>query len=157
MAASPCNVPRRGLPRRVWHGRTRAWHDAEAGSAITTLVLEEPETGFLQVRVQGHLLASGRVAVVEVTKAVAHANPLADAQAVFALLSFVELDADLARVVAAPGGAGLRALEGIHVASALRLGSEVEAFATYDSRQAAVAHAIGLRVEAPGAPLSESA
>lgn len=84
-------------------------------------------------------------------KAVARANPEADPQQVFALLSFVELDADLARIAGATGGSGLRALDAIHVASALRLGPEVEAFVTYDLRQATAASAAGLRVDAPGA------
>lgn len=68
-----------------------------------------------------------------------------------ALLAFVELDADLARIAGAVGGAGLRALDAIHVASALRLGPEIETFVTYDSRQATAARTAGLRVVAPGA------
>jgi len=112
--------------------------------------VEEPETRALHDLVRGRQLASSRVAVVEVVKAVARSNPQADPQAVFALLSFVELDADLARIAGSTGGAELRALDAIHVASALRLGSEVDAFVTYDSRQAAAARAAGLRVDAPG-------
>lgn len=120
-------------------------------SALTKLVVEEPETAALHDLVRGRRLASSRVAVVEVLKAVARANPDADPQAVLALLSFVELDADLARIAGSTGGAELRALDAIHVASALRLGSEVDAFVTYDSRQAAAARAAGLRVDALGA------
>ena len=90
------------------------------------------------------------MAVIEVAKAVARANPDADPQAVLALLTFVELDAELARAAAATGGAGLRALDAVHIASALRLGPEVERFVTYDSRQASAARAAGLRVDSPG-------
>lgn len=89
---------------------------------------------------------------MEVVKAVARANPDADPQPIFALLAFVELDADLARVAAATGGTGLRALDAIHVASAMRLGGEVDTFVTYDVRQASAAGAIGLHVDAPGSP-----
>ena len=88
--------------------------------------------------------------MVEVTKAVARANPTADPQPVLARLAFVELDAELARDAAASGGAMLRALDAIHLASAHRLGSEIEAFVTYDDRQAAAAKILGLTVEAPG-------
>jgi len=112
--------------------------------------VEEPETGSLQDLVRGRRLASSRVAVVEVAKAVARANPDADPQPVFALLAFVELDADLAYVAGATGGTGLRALDAIHVASALRLGDEVDGFVTYDGRQADAARAVGLHVHAPG-------
>lgn len=112
--------------------------------------MEEPETRSLQDLVRGRRLASSRVAVVEVAKAVARANPDADPQPVFALLAFVELDADLARVAGVTGGTGLRALDAIHVVSALRLGDEVDAFVTYDGRQADAARAVGLHVHAPG-------
>ena len=89
---------------------------------------------------------------MEVVKAVARANPDADPQPILALLAFVELDADLARVAAATGGTGLRALDAIHVASALRLGDEVDTFVTYDLRQAFAARAMGLHVDGPGSP-----
>ncbi len=98
---------------------------------------------------RGRHLVSSRVAVVEVAKAVARSNPAADPQPVFALLAFVELDADLASVAGATGGTGLRALDAIHVASALRLGDEVDGFVTYDGRQADGARAVGLQVQAP--------
>lgn len=88
--------------------------------------------------------------MVEVTKAVARSNPTADPQPLLARLAFVELDAELARVAAATGGAMLRALDAVHLASAQRLGSEIEVFVTYDDRQAAAAKILGLAVEAPG-------
>ncbi|MBA2556040.1 MAG: PIN domain-containing protein [Chloroflexi bacterium] len=89
------------------------------------------------------------MSVVEVTKAVARANPDADPQSVLALLFFVELDAELARIAATTGGPQLRALDAIHIVSALRLGAEVEVFITYDDRQAAAARRLGFRVDAP--------
>jgi uncharacterized protein len=100
--------------------------------------------------VRGRRIASSRVAIVEVAKAVARANPEADPDPVFAMLAFVELDADLAEIAGATGGTGLRALDAIHVASALRLGREVDVFVTYDDRQASAARAAGLEVDAPG-------
>jgi uncharacterized protein len=112
--------------------------------------MDEPETRSLQDLVRGHRLVSSRVAVVEVVKAVARANPGADPQPMFTLLSFVELDADLARIAGTTGGANLRALDAIHVASALRLGPELDVFVTYDTRQASAARVMGIRVEAPG-------
>jgi len=119
-------------------------------SAITKLVVREAESEDLRSIVRGRLMATSRVSVVEVGKAVARANPEADAQGILALLAFVELDAELAAVAAHTGGASLRALDAIHVASALRLGPEVESFLTYDARQADAAAAAGLRVLAPG-------
>lgn len=88
--------------------------------------------------------------MVEVSKAVARADPGADAQPVLARLAFVELDAELARIAVATGTAMLRSLDAIHIASAQRLGMEITAFVTYDDRQAAAARDLGLAVEAPG-------
>ena len=118
-------------------------------SAITKLVVEEAETAALRMRVSGERLATSRLAVVEVTKAVGRANPTADPQPILNRLAFVELDSDLARLAGTTGGFGLRALDAIHVASALRLGREVDTFVTYDDRQAAAASALGLPTEAP--------
>ncbi|MDO8485983.1 MAG: type II toxin-antitoxin system VapC family toxin [Candidatus Limnocylindrales bacterium] len=120
-------------------------------SALTKLVIHELETGPLQDVVRGRSLVSSRVAIVEVTKAVARANPDADpCHQLFALLSFVEFDRDLASVAGATGGPGLRSLDAIHIAAALRLGVEIEAFITYDTRQAVAARAAGLHVISPG-------
>ena len=49
----------------------------------------------------------------------------------------------------AAGGPSLHALDAVHVASALRLAPEIEAFVTYDDRQADAARAAGLDVVAP--------
>jgi predicted nucleic acid-binding protein len=86
---------------------------------------------------------------VEVTKAVARADPGADLRGALSRLAFVELDADLARLAGATGGPALRALDAIHVASALRLVPEIEAFVTYDDRQSDAARAAGFDVVAP--------
>jgi predicted nucleic acid-binding protein len=45
----------------------------------------------------------------------------------------------------------LRSLDAIHVATAVRLRRLLDAFVTYDKRQAAVALEMGLRVASPGA------
>lgn len=88
--------------------------------------------------------------MVEVSKAIARVDPEADVAVVLTRFAFVELDSDLASMAARTGSATLRALDAIHVAAALRMGSEVESFLTYDTRQAEAAGAAGLRVLAPG-------
>lgn len=118
-------------------------------SAITKLVVKEPETEALHARLRGRSLVSSRVVVVEVGKAVARANPTADPQPVLSKIAFVELDAELARLAVGTGQSGLRSLDAIHLASALRLGAEVAAFVTYDNRQAAAASDVGFLVESP--------
>jgi uncharacterized protein len=118
-------------------------------SAITKLVVDERESSALERLVAGKALATSRVAVVEVTKAVARADPGADAWGVLSRMAFVELDADLVRLAGATGGPSLRALDAIHVASALRLVRVIEALVTYDDRQADAARAAGLAVVQP--------
>jgi uncharacterized protein len=118
-------------------------------SAITKLIIEEPESADLERLVAGKPLATSRVAVVEVTRAVARADPGADPWGVLSRLAFVELDADLVRLAGATGGPSLRSLDAVHIASALRLASQVAAFVTYDDRQAAAARAAGFEVLAP--------
>lgn len=94
---------------------------------------------------------SSRVASVEVTKAVKRRDPHADPTAVFGRLSWIELDAETAAVASATGEPQLRALDAIHIASALRVGPDIEAFVTYDARQATAAASVGLHVLSPGA------
>jgi hypothetical protein len=120
-------------------------------SALTKLVIDEPESASLQTVLQGRSLMTSRVAVVEVTKSVARSNPIADPSKILALVTLLELDADVASVAATTGGPGLRALDAIHVATALLVGAELESFITYDARQSEAASAAGLLVIAPGA------
>jgi predicted nucleic acid-binding protein len=48
----------------------------------------------------------------------------------------------------------LRTLDAIHLASALGMGVDLEAFVTYDARLAAAARGAGLTVVSPGAQLT---
>jgi predicted nucleic acid-binding protein len=118
-------------------------------SAITKLVVAEPESHALEALVLDRQVFSSRVAQVEVTKAARRHTPDADMTAVFARLSWVELDEGIADTAGMAGGAMLRTLDAIHVASALRVTAGIEAFVTYDARQAAAAESAGLTVLAP--------
>ena len=118
-------------------------------SALTKLVIDEQESSSLQTVVQGRTLMTSRVAVVEVSKAVARSNPTADPSKIHSLVTLLELDADIATLAGTTGGAGLRALDAIHVATALLIGAEFGTFITYDRRQAEAASAAGLHVIAP--------
>ncbi len=93
---------------------------------------------------------SSRIAQVEVTKAARRHTPDADPTAVFARLSWVELDDGIADAAGVAGGSMLRTLDAIHVASALRVAAGIESFVTYDARQASAAEAAGLTILSPG-------
>ena len=129
--------------------RGRVYLDA---SAAVKLVVREPESPPLR-RFVGDRTAhvSSRVLAVELLRAVRRANPasLGQARSLLDVMEFVELDAAVAARAAALEPPGLRSLDAIHLASALELGDELDAFVTYDARQATAARELGLRVASP--------
>ena len=119
-------------------------------SAITKLVIAEEGSSDMRALIVDASLVTSRVAVVEVAKAVARVAPDVDTAAVFEAIACIELDEDLARQAGTTGDPTLRALDAIHVASASLIADEIDAFITYDMRQAAAARSAGLRVRSPG-------
>lgn len=129
-------------------------------SALVKLVREEPESSALRAYLEGADLLSSELVLAEVPRAVHRAAAHDPELPVDLLLERVGelLDAvalrPLDRALLAGAGAiaepSLRALDAIHVASAVGL-EPIEAFVTYDERQAAAARLAGLRTMAPGA------
>jgi len=129
-------------------------------SALVKLVREEPESSALRAYLEGADLLSSELVLAEVPRAVHRAAAQDPELPVDLLLERVGelLDAvalrPLDRALLAGAGAiaepSLRALDAIHVASAVGL-EPIEAFVTYDERQAAAARLAGLRTMAPGA------
>lgn len=119
-------------------------------SALTKLIIDEPQGPALQRTVQDRSIVSSRIVVVEVVKAVTRASPDADPSEILAMTTLLEFDATVATLAATTGGPSLRSLDAIHIATALQLGAELESFITYDIRQAEAARAAGLHVLAPG-------
>ena len=128
-------------------------------SALVKLVRDEPESAALRAYVAGADLVSSELVLTEVPRAIRRAashdrrlpiEPLL--QRTGELLDAVAL-LPVDRAVLAAAGAitepALRALDAIHVAAAAYL-SPVDAFVTYDERQAAAARLAGLRTTAPG-------
>lgn len=62
----------------------------------------------------------------------------------------VALDDDIRRTAASLESRTLRALDAVHIASALAIGDRDLQFVTYDDRQAEAARAAGLKVVQPG-------
>jgi predicted nucleic acid-binding protein len=123
------------------------------------LVRAEPESAALQRFVGGADLVSSELVLTEVPRAIRRAaggDPLLPAGVLLEHAALV-LDAialrpiDRASLIAA--GAidepALRALDAIHIVAAIDL-LPLDAFVTYDERQAAVARLAGLRTIAPG-------
>jgi predicted nucleic acid-binding protein len=129
-------------------------------SALVKLVREEAESGALRTYLAAADLVSSELVLTEIPRAVRRAVADDPALPLDLLLerSGELIDAvalrPLDRAVLAGAGAlaepALRALDAIHVASAVDL-YPIDAFVTYDERQAAAARLAGLRTMAPGA------
>lgn len=118
------------------------------------LVIDEPESSSLERHLkEEQLLATSRVALVEVLRATSLANPAPEvrvaAEQLLASCMLVELGDDLLRGAASLTGATVRTLDAIHLASALRVGPDE--FVAYDRRLLDAALAHGLAISAPGA------
>ena len=121
-------------------------------SAIVKLIVREPQSEALE-----RWLAEGRQEVVscalvrtEVVRAAAPRGPEAilRARRLLDRLDLIILDDELldrAGELVEP----LRSLDAVHVAAALELGDELEAFVTYDRQMTRAAEALGLPVVAP--------
>lgn len=128
-------------------------------SALVKLLRDEPESGALRTFLAGADLVSCELVLTElpraIRRAVAHDPRLAldvliaRAGELLDALALLPLDRGLLAAAGALGEPALRALDAIHVASAVYL-SPLDAFVSYDERQAAAARLAGLRTVQPG-------
>lgn len=120
-------------------------------SALTKLVVDEAESpGMLRWYVESERLACSRLGVIETRRAAAR-NGSDPGQLDRVLRSFtvLEIDAVVAAAAATIKPTSLRTLDAIHLATALGLGPEMDAFVTYDDRLAEAARSLGLPVVSP--------
>lgn len=128
-------------------------------SALVKLVREETESDALRAYLDGMDLVSSELVLTEIPRAVRRAaarDPslplellLERCGELIEALALRPLDRALLLGTGALVEPALRALDAIHVASAVDL-DPIEAFVTYDERQAAAARLAGLRTMAPG-------
>jgi len=129
-------------------------------SALVKIVREETESEALRTYLDGADLVSSELVLTEIPRAVHRAaarDPVLPLRLLLErtgelvdALALRPLDRALLEGAGALAEPALRALDAIHVASAVDL-DPVEAFVTYDERQAAAARLAGLRTMAPGA------
>ncbi len=118
------------------------------------LVIEEPESASLERHLEGGpVLATSRIALVEVLRATALANPAPEvqeeAERLLASCMLVDVTDGLLRTAAGLASAAVRTLDAIHLASALRV--EADELVAYDRRLIAAAAERGLAVSSPAA------
>lgn len=128
-------------------------------SALVKLARDEAESASLNAYLAGADLVSSELTLAEVPRALRRAVAMDPALPLEGLWGRVDelihrialrpIDHDVLLGAAALTEPSLRTLDAIHVTTALHL-SPVEAFVTYDQRQAAAARLAGLRTVAPG-------
>jgi uncharacterized protein len=128
-------------------------------SALVKRVWEEPDSKALRAFLADADLVSSEPILTEIPRAVRRAaddDPrlprdvlLERAGALLDAVALRPLDRPLLLAAGALDEPALRALDAIHVASAVDL-DPIDAFVTYDERQAAAARLAGLRTMAPG-------
>lgn len=121
-------------------------------SALVKLVLVEPESSALADELESWAQpVSSVIAEVEVHRAALRSSqPPGRADALLQRLWLLMLDGPRRRHAQRVGSPLLRALDAIHLASALSLGDDLDAFCCYDRRLIADAEAAGLNVLSPG-------
>jgi DNA/RNA-binding domain of Phe-tRNA-synthetase-like protein/predicted nucleic acid-binding protein len=133
-------------------------------SALAKMVLSEVDSEALDRFVVDSELTSCELVLAEVPRAIRRASAsdrelseprlLERASEVLDAVALLPIDRPLLLAAGALSEPALRALDAIHVAAAIAV-SPVDAFVTYDERQAAAARLAGLRTVAPssaGAP-----
>jgi predicted nucleic acid-binding protein len=121
-------------------------------SALVKLVVEERESESARVYLSGDVtVVVSRVGLVEAFRAVRRSDTEAPApwDALVAHISLRELDQSIADRAASLEPASLGTLDAIHLATALEMRGEIDAFLTYDARLAAAARAHRLPVVSP--------
>jgi predicted nucleic acid-binding protein len=119
-------------------------------SALVKLVVEEAGSPALhRWYVEAERIATSRVGVIE-TRRAARRRPHDEVrlEAMIEAIAVFEIDAEIDRRASSIGPSSLRTFDAIHIATALAL-PDVDAFITYDDRQAEAARLVGLPVIRP--------
>ncbi len=120
-------------------------------SALVKLILHESDSAAMhRWYVEAERLITSRAGIIETERATRR-RAYDDDQKNLVLrdVEILEVDADIGRVAASIEPPTVRTLDAIHLASALALGSELDAFVTYDDRLADAARNVGLPVVRP--------
>jgi len=126
---------------------TRIYLDASA--LVKLAVAESGSEAVLRMVDAASRVITSVLALVEVRRAVLRVDPDADPWAVLGRCTIIDLDPEIIEAAATLAPRELRSLDAIHVTSALAIASDLDAFVTFDHRQAAAAQAAGLPVEVP--------
>lgn len=123
-------------------------------SALVKLIVPEKESHALMERLAlTPERATSRLAVIELKRTLSRAHAPADirrrAAQVLDRIGLIQVDDAILDSASELDPPALRSLDAIHLATALRIGPDLDAFVTYDSRLAQAARGHGLAVIAP--------
>jgi predicted nucleic acid-binding protein len=121
-------------------------------SAAVKLVVREIESDALGAWVRDRVpLASSALLRTELMRAVrrGESHSIERARATVARFNLHALDSEILDLAWRLDPVGLRSLDAIHLATALRLADELEAIVTYDRRMIAGARLLGVPVASP--------
>lgn len=121
-------------------------------SALIKLVIAEQASSALRVYLgDGAVLLTSRLAEIEVTRAIRRHQfeTPPDVDALFDEIEFRAIDLEVAAQAGRLKPSELRTLGAIHLATAVELRAELDAFVTYDERLADAARAHRLPVVSP--------
>lgn len=129
-------------------------------SALVKLVRDEPESAALRAFLDDAALVTSEIVLTEIPRAVRRAAAddarlpldvlLRQAEDLIDALALLPVDRALLAAAGAIAEPALRALDAIHIVSAVDV-SPVDGFVSYDERQAAAARLAGLLTFAPAA------
>jgi uncharacterized protein len=126
-------------------------------SALVKLIVDEAESPAARAYLEpGLQVAASRLVTAEVPRALRRrydADP-AWAEGVLGEIDLINVSPIILSRAARLEPPVLRTLDAVHLASAMELGADLEAFVTYDTRLAAAARGAGLTVVSPGAQLT---
>jgi len=124
---------------------------ADSSALVKLIVAEDESAAVHRWFVEAPEIACSRVGLIEAVRAAGRrAHDAAHRDWVLAQPVVVELDATIAALAATVAPGTLRSMDAIHLATALALLPDLDAFVTYDDRLAAAARGLGLPVIRPG-------
>jgi predicted nucleic acid-binding protein len=121
-------------------------------SAAVRLIVREAESEALERWLRPHdLLASSALLRTELLRAIRRGAPgrIAEARAALGAFTLRAVDDEILDLAGEIAPSFIRSLDAIHLATALRLATELEAIVTYDRRMIEGARLLGLPVASP--------
>ena len=120
-------------------------------SALAKLIVVESGSKALRAYLRGRTVVTSALTRLEVTRAVrkSKAQPTVGLDAVFGVVTVVEIQQEILRLASVLEPPELRSLDAIHLATALSIADDLDGFVTYDRQLGRAAAAAGLPVASP--------